>query len=290
MTGQIDELDRDELVDLVKKLKTKNGQLSDQISQMKTLVTKMDQPDDAELVDEPIKKKMRKQRVKVFTKRKIALRFSYDGREFNGLQRSPVANNKVSIEDCLFAALIKCQMVDTIADSDYIAAGRTDKGVHAVNNVFSIVVNSQLTQPLIDAAETNGERDFISILNRQLPESIIVTAWAPVLFDFSARFNCTSRHYQYLFSGRGLDISAMSDAAKGLIGEHDFRNFCQAQLERQDTKRICFAAGIEPVKDLPEMFVFSIRSSGFLYHQIRLTMSILGMTHQGCRVIYKIAF
>ena len=30
-------------------------------------------------------------------------------------------------------------MIDSIGQSDYIAAGRTDKGVHAVNNVFSII-------------------------------------------------------------------------------------------------------------------------------------------------------
>ena len=151
-----------------------------------------------------------------------------------------------------------------------------DQGVHAVNNVFSILVNSQLSQAQIDRGETNGERDFVSILNRQLPDSIIITAWSPVSPDFSARFNCTSRHYQYLFSGRGLNIEKMNEAARLLIGQHNFLNFCQAQLERQDTERICYEAKIERIENLPEMFSFSIRSNGFLYHQIRLTMTILG--------------
>ena len=35
--------------------------------------------------------------------------------------------------------MLKCKMIDSIGQSDYIAAGRTDKGVHAVNNVFSII-------------------------------------------------------------------------------------------------------------------------------------------------------
>lgn len=68
----------------------------------------------------------------------------------------------------------------------------------------------------------------------------------------------------------------MNQAAKLLEGENDFRNFSQAQLERQDTKRICFKAEILSLDDLPGMYVFSIKSSGFLYHQIRLTMAILG--------------
>ena len=35
--------------------------------------------------------------------------------------------------------MLKCKLIDSIGQSDYIAAGRTDKGVHAVNNVFSII-------------------------------------------------------------------------------------------------------------------------------------------------------
>ena len=50
---------------------------------------------------------------------------------------------------------------------------------------------------------TDGERDFVSIMNRKLPPSIIVTGWAPVKNDFSARFSCSSRHYNYIFSSEG---------------------------------------------------------------------------------------
>jgi hypothetical protein len=63
------------------------------------------------------------------------------------------------------------------------------KGVHAVNNVFSIIVNSQLSEDKICAGETIGERDFVSILNRQLPDSIIVTSWAPVDLEFSGLYS-----------------------------------------------------------------------------------------------------
>ena len=40
--------------------------------------------------------------------------------------------------------MLKCKMIDSIGQSDYIAAGRTDKGVHAVNNVFSIIGKLQV--------------------------------------------------------------------------------------------------------------------------------------------------
>ena len=79
----------------------------------------------------------------------------------------------------------------------------------------------------------------------------------------------------------------MNNAAKLMIGEHDFRNFSKAQLERQDTKRVCFDANVSEISDLPGMSVFSIKSSGFLYHQIRLTMSILGILYNVCKTNEK---
>ena len=144
-------LDQSELVDIVSKLKRKNGQLSDQISQMKVLVAKMENSSDAEsdISGKPPKKKSKKETI-FQSKRKIAIRFSYDGSEFNGLQRSPVPNSKITVEDCLFNAMTVTKIVDNVATSDYIAGGRTDVGVHAINNVFSIIVNSKLSEEKIN--------------------------------------------------------------------------------------------------------------------------------------------
>ena len=75
----LNSLGQSELVEIVKKLKRKNGQLSDQISQMKVLVSKIENnSENTEELSSPPKKKTKKE--KVFeTKRKIAIRFSYDG-------------------------------------------------------------------------------------------------------------------------------------------------------------------------------------------------------------------
>ena len=42
--------------------------------------------------------------------------------------------------------MTQTKIVDNVAMSDYIAGGRTDVGVHAINNVFSIIVNSKLSE------------------------------------------------------------------------------------------------------------------------------------------------
>ena len=68
------------------------------------------------------------------------------------------------------------------------------------------------------------------MINRALPDDVRVLAWSYVDASFSARFDCSYRHYKYFFAdpgGGGLDLDAMRDAARRLEGEHDFRNLCK---------------------------------------------------------------
>merc|ERR1712156_1304500 len=114
---------------MIEVLSSKNSKLSDSVSQMKVRLAALGQSENDQ--SEPARKRKKTQKPeKVFEKRKIAIRFSYDGTRFNGLQRSPLSNGLVTIEDLLFDSMLKCKMIDTIGESDYIAAGRTDKGVH----------------------------------------------------------------------------------------------------------------------------------------------------------------
>ena len=271
---EMDEKTREELISIVAKLSAKNSSLSDAVTQMKVkLALYEDNVPDCGAEPKAKKSKKSTKKEKVFAKRKIAIKFSYEGTNYNGYQRSPLANRLATVEDHLFNVMLKCKMIDSIGQSDYIGAARTDKGVHAVNNVLSIVVNSNGT----DSDEE--ERDFVSMMNRHLPRDIVVTAWAPVERDFSARFSCKSRSYTYVFETDGLDVGQMNEAARLLIGQHDYRNLSTAQLERQDTKRECFQARIEPISE--GMAALKIEASGFLYHQIRLTMTLLALIGAG---------
>ncbi|KAL8711798.1 MAG: hypothetical protein Q9225_007048, partial [Loekoesia sp. 1 TL-2023] len=171
---------------------------------------------------------------------------------------------------------------------EYSKCGRTDKGVSAFGQVISLRVRSN--RPLVksesEAAreEEELERDkrdcdydseksssstpefdpikdeipYPQILNRLLPPEIRVLAWCPFPpTDFSARFSCTERCYQYFFTqpafaptfgtedlphtknsqaGRQdgwLDIQAMREAARKFEGSHDFRNFCKVDPSKQ---------------------------------------------------------
>ena len=84
--------------------------------------------------------------------------------------------------------------------------------------------------PAADARDASLEIDYVSVINRARPDDVRVLAWSYVDASFSARFDCSYRHYKYFFAdpgGGGLDLDAMRDAARRLEGEHDFRNLCK---------------------------------------------------------------
>ncbi|KAK0549815.1 pseudouridine synthase deg1 [Tilletia horrida] len=168
------------------------------------------------------------------------------------------------------------------------------------------------------------ELPYVASLNRILPPTIRVHAWSPVRSDFSARFDCRYRHYKYFFtagapaslrpssasgsgsalsgghnlavgSGPRLDIDAMRDAARRLLGSHDFRNLCKVDSSKQVTNFVRRVDGvsidivphghwssdhISPKDDSKawsseHMYVFNLRGTAFLYHQVRHIMAIL---------------
>ena len=151
-------------------------------------------------------------------------------------------------------------------------AGRTDAGVHARGQVAHF--------DLVRAWEPFKVREAMNYHLR--PDPIVVLDAAPAEPDFDARFSATGRHYLYRILARkappGLDLNrvwwvprpldpgAMQEAARHLLGRHDFTTFraagCQAAspvktLDRLDVTRVGEEIHIEA----------SARS--FLHHQVR---------------------
>ncbi|KAL5635274.1 hypothetical protein ACGC1H_003089 [Rhizoctonia solani] len=94
--------------------------------------------------------------------------------------------------------------------------------------------------------------------------------------------------------GAGLDITAMRDAAARLIGEHDFRNFCKLDPSKQieNFNRRVLGAWIKRVEDDQgeggadvtglgeELYVFNLKGTAFLWHQVRCIMAIIFLIGQ----------
>ncbi|KAJ3299220.1 hypothetical protein HK104_009685 [Borealophlyctis nickersoniae] len=147
---------------------------------------------------------------------------------------------------------------------------------------------------------SKSELPYLSILNRILPPEIRVLAWSPVPEDFDARFDCTYRRYKYFFSADGLNIQAMREAARRLLGLHDFRNFCKIDTAKnlQSFLRTVTSAYIAPLgqedkEDAEDIqhdeaaisadtfYVFVIQGKAFLWHQVRCIVAILFLVGRG---------
>lgn len=209
---------------------------------------------------------------------RLALGLAYRGSAYQGWQSQPSGK---TVQDRLEKAL------STFADEAIgtVCAGRTDAGVHALNQVVHF--------------DTTKERDpfsWVRGVNRYLPADIAVQWSAFPPDDFHARNHARRRRYAYLLlespvrpaieaGGVGwvfksLDQAAMEAAAAQLLGEHDFSAFRAAECQSPT-----------PVKTLHAITIarrgaywrFEFEANAFLHHMVRNLMGTLLAVGQGSR-------
>lgn len=216
-----------------------------------------------------------------YATRVIALHIAYAGWAYHGFA-SQGARGKPTVERCVFDALARTRLVSSSEDvfktHDYARCGRTDKGVSGLGQVITLRVRSNGG----DDANLEHEIDYVSALNRALPDDIRALGWRPVDDGLSARFDCKWREYKYFFDHvDGLDLDAMREAAQAFEGAHDFRNFCKMDAEnvKSYTRRV-FECRIE-LDGERGMHFMRVRGSAFLWHQVRCMASVLFMIGLG---------
>ncbi|XP_044749465.1 tRNA pseudouridine(38/39) synthase isoform X2 [Coccinella septempunctata] len=267
----LEELSKEQLISQIKSLQAHNLQL-------KSILSKSLNRNE---VSSP-----KKQKPFDFTKcstRHILLKFFYLGWDYQGFATQENTND--TIEYHLFKALERTCLIKDRASSNYHRCGRTDKGVSSFGQVISITVRSKLSEDQMDKIEE--EINYCQVLNRVLPKEIQCIAWRPVSEGFSARFDCKSRTYKYFFPMGKLNIENMRKASAYCLGTHDFRNLCKMDVGNGvvEFERTIVEVIIEPVlpnQSLDEysMFVLTIKSGGFLWHQIRCMLGILFLVGQ----------
>ncbi len=211
---------------------------------------------------------------------RLALGVSYLGTAYHGWQSQPgVATVQDVLEDALSRFVATGQPVRTIC------AGRTDTGVHALNQVVHF-----------DTDIERREFSWVRGCNRYLPPDVAVQWCKQVPDDFHSRFLARGRRYVYLllespvrpsieagrvgWSFRPLDGDAMRAAACFLIGEHDFSAFRSSECQ-----------ALSPVKQLREIALsrhgscwrFDFEASAFLHHMVRNLMGCLVAVGTGNR-------
>lgn len=195
---------------------------------------------------------------------RIALGIEYDGQSFHGWQSQADVS---TVQDELERALSQI----AAEKLRVTCAGRTDAGVHALNQVVHF--DTQAQRP--------GQA-WIRGVNALLPASISVR-WARVVSaDFHARFAARRRHYTYLLYNhavrpallhgrvgwhhRPLDAAAMHEAAQALIGEHDFSSFRAAECQAKSPVKTLYRLDIRRHQDL---IIFQLCANAFLQHMVR---------------------
>jgi len=202
--------------------------------------------------------------------KKIALGIEYDGSAYNGWQRQ---KHGYGVQQAVEAAVSK------VANQEIsvICAGRTDTGVHALGQVIHFETSAE-----------RSERSWILGVNANLPKDISVHWAKSVSEDFHARFSALNRRYQYIilnqfsrpailsksvtWQGKPLDVQLMSEAAKALIGEHDFSSYRTVACQAKSPIRTIYNLD---VSQQGQFICIDICANAFLHHMVRNIAGVL---------------
>lgn len=210
--------------------------------------------------------------------KRIRLTVAYDGTSYHGWQ---LQKNAITIE----SELNRCLSELLQEDIEVIGASRTDAGVHALGNIAVFDTESPMPGEKISYA-----------LNQRLPEDIRIQKSEEVASDWHPR-HCESRKtYEYHiyrgefpmpvrrlyshFTYRPLQVDRMRKAAQYLVGEHDFKSFCQSGAQVESTVRTVYSIELE---EQGAELILRICGAGFLYNMVRIIAGTLMEVGQGKR-------
>jgi len=202
--------------------------------------------------------------------RTLKLVIAYDGSAYCGWQRQTNGPTiQAAIEDAFGPLLAEAPTVT--------GAGRTDTGVHALGQVASVRITSDLGVDAIRRA-----------LNVRLEPDIRILSVEGAAPDFHARFAATGKTYRYRvvtsevvspFDRRfvwhlptRLHLEAMRAAAAHLCGRHDFVVFQSAHSSVTETVRTITRLDLHPTGD---GFTVEVHGDGFLRHMVRAMVGTL---------------
>ena len=208
--------------------------------------------------------------------KRIVLGVQYDGTPWRGWQTQPGGG---TVQDALEAALagIAGAKVSTVA------AGRTDRGVHARIQVVHF-----------DSPASRPASAWVRGVNALLPDAVAVLWSHPVPDDFHARYSALSRTYRYELLNRPvraalaarhagwfhapLDVAKMQEAAALLVGEHDFSAFRSSECQAKSPVRTI--SGFDVSRE-SETVHFVVRANAFLHHMVRNLVGALVYVGKG---------
>jgi tRNA pseudouridine38-40 synthase len=206
------------------------------------------------------------------------LTIEYIGLGYCGFQKQPNLSEK-SVEGVLEDAIFQLSKERV----KIVACGRTDAGVHAIAQNIHFDLEKIF----------NPSKMVLGLNNYLRSENVAVTNCEIVDEKFHARFGTKMRHYRYVIINRcaapvlqrnrawhlpqNLDLLAMQESAKLLIGEHDFTSFRDSDCQAKSPIRVI--RNIEIYRDGEEIII-EVSAKSFLHHMVRNivgTLSLVGL-------------
>ena len=203
---------------------------------------------------------------------------AYDGSKYNGYQKQVHGN---TVQDKLEGVL------STINGSSVSvsASGRTDAGVHALNQKIHFDLGISITPD-----------GLVKAMNSLLPGDIFVRSVIGVSDDFHARFDVKAKEYiykinmgeynpiekDYVFQYcKKLDVVEIERALKYLEGTHDFKSFTSGDDKRDDYVRTIIQTNL--IRDLKNvnMITISFLGTGFMRYMVRNLVGTLIQIGEG---------
>ena len=208
----------------------------------------------------------------------IKVVLEYDGSGFSGWQQQ--AHGR-TVE----AELKRALKAITGQDHKVYAAGRTDAGAHAEGQVVSFQTDGRVSP-----------RRLVAALNAKLPADVAVLSAEEMPDEFHARYSARWRRYRYRYLDRPsrpalergrcwqirgpLDVDAMSQAAKALVGRHDWSSYCSASEPADTRVREMRSARVTRHGDVVEL---ELVAEGFLRGLARSIAGALAEVGRGRR-------
>jgi tRNA pseudouridine38-40 synthase len=201
---------------------------------------------------------------------RIVLGIEYDGSGYSGWQWQP---HRRSVQAELEKALAKVANHPLTV----VCAGRTDAGVHALEQVVH--------------CDVNVARDLSAWLlggNSHLPDDVRIIWAKEAVGDFHARYSAIARLYRYVILNRPvksalqgkqmtwcyypLDAEAMHKAAQHLLGNHDFSSFRAQGCQSKSPVRMVYF--VDVFRD-GDKVIIQICANAFLHHMVRNIAGVL---------------
>lgn len=202
--------------------------------------------------------------------RNIKVVVEYDGTDYFGFQYQPDVPTIQGVIEKVLARIVEHEVT-------VYGSGRTDTGVHAAGQVVNFRSDGTIPTDRLCVA-----------MNSLLPRDIVALAAEGVAEEFHARYSAKSRLYRYdilnretrsalqgrfcWHVNRSLDVEAMTDAGRCLVGVHDFTSFSCA--ERDDGSPMRRMRKVS-VKRRGEHVIVEMRANAFLRSMARIIVGTL---------------